>query len=533
MARHTVQPSRWRILYSSDCSNIFWSSQDPWVEPKHLEAVIDQLADTGVDAFASCVVDRWQAFYRSAVTERPALNGKGTSSVQHWYVARALDRLISQGTDPLDIMARRARKHGIAFIATARMNDMHRLSIDNALYGKFRREHMDWRLGEFEGAGLDYRHARVRQFTLEIFEELLRENDIDGLEMDFIRHPWFFKPGREEEGKGLMTELVRQVKDQVEKWSRRHGRPLVLGVRVPSTLELAAARGLEVERWIAEGLVDYVSPSDFFFTDLRMPVRSFRQATADSGVALLPTLHPFEAADSACSPFRSATILTPTRLKTAANLFYQQGADGMAVYNWHVPPLKQVTAQIDLETLRLIGDRDSVAKPPHHYLLPALWGDQPTMIQQQVQLAVDAQTRGDVVDLETEDLPEQTLAFELCKCLQYHRGSGYLRLKLENATPEHRIRLTLNGSTLPLERASRQYFHVGRHAHRGSTLNPYQQLTFPLEGLNLRMGVNRIGGTLLETPPGLSAAVRLREPEVRVDAAPPSDGSGGTLPKSP
>jgi hypothetical protein len=53
-----------------------------------------------------------------------------------------------------------------------------------------------------------------------------------------------------------MTGLVRKVRQQVLAASARRGRPLLLSVRTPVTVELCNHVGLDIEKWLAEGLID-------------------------------------------------------------------------------------------------------------------------------------------------------------------------------------------------------------------------------------------------------------------------------------
>ena len=66
--------------------------------------------------------------------------------------------------------------------------------------------------------------------------ELFERFDIDGVELDFMRHPTFFPLKYGYANRHLMTDLVRHVKRRMADVSKDRGRRLDLAVRVPPTL---------------------------------------------------------------------------------------------------------------------------------------------------------------------------------------------------------------------------------------------------------------------------------------------------------
>ena len=72
-------------------------------------------------------------------------------------------------------------------------------------------------------SALDYAEPEVRQHRLEFIEELCRSYDFDGLELDYFRHPLFFKFGEEEANLDTMTEFVRQVRQLLNQIGRERG----------------------------------------------------------------------------------------------------------------------------------------------------------------------------------------------------------------------------------------------------------------------------------------------------------------------
>ena len=68
------------------------------------------------------------------------------------------------------------------------------------------------------------------------------------------------------------------------------GRNLGLGVRVPNTIDGARRLGLDVSSWVEEDLVDIVSPSTFFMSDLEENITERATLTRDTPVQVHPAL---------------------------------------------------------------------------------------------------------------------------------------------------------------------------------------------------------------------------------------------------
>ena len=68
-----------------------------------------------------------------------------------------------------------------------------------------------------------------------------------------------------------MTEFVRGVRSLLEGEGGRKQRSLLLGVRVPQTLEECHDLGYDVPTWVREERVDYVSPCDSHCSDFTAP----------------------------------------------------------------------------------------------------------------------------------------------------------------------------------------------------------------------------------------------------------------------
>jgi hypothetical protein len=188
--------------------------------------------------------------------------------------------LIDQGRDSLSLIVDFCRKNNLEVFWSARLNDMH----DNWYpqfvtdYKKAHPELRLWRDGDYGRPGdgqiephmyataMDFGREEIRHRQLATILDVCERYDVDGIELDFMREPAYFRPtmeGRavEAEHLELMTGFVRQIREKADEIGQRRGKPILISARVPNLLERCRYIGLDVERWITASLLDIVIPS--------------------------------------------------------------------------------------------------------------------------------------------------------------------------------------------------------------------------------------------------------------------------------
>ncbi len=203
-----------------------------------------------------------------------------TSRVGRYHKNAAAD-FLAQGTDPLRIVADFCRGRGLEVFWTLRMNDchdlVHRPDHPYPAFSKLKAAHLDWLMGRWDkrppfGAwsAFDYARPEVRQLAVDCVAEVCRRYDVDGVHLDFFRHLNYFRDvcwgGRATaEELDLMTDVVRRIRRVTEQEGARRGRPILLAARVPDSLEYCRGIGLDVERWLKEGLLDLLIVGEWRF----------------------------------------------------------------------------------------------------------------------------------------------------------------------------------------------------------------------------------------------------------------------------
>jgi len=191
--------------------------------------------------------------------------------------------MIAEGTDPLQVNVEFARENGFEIFWSNRMNDTHDSSHRNDkphfLWTKFKEDNPQYLFGSIgerlpngHWSSLDFAHKVVRNRCIQFFKEVCDNYDIDGVELDFFRHFELFKTVgnggvASQEQLDMLTDMVTQIRKVTEEAGMKRGNPILVLTRVPTSPEYAKNAGVDIERWIDEGLVDIVVGSGYFRLD--------------------------------------------------------------------------------------------------------------------------------------------------------------------------------------------------------------------------------------------------------------------------
>lgn len=250
---------------------------------------------------------------------------------------------LDKGIDPLQVMIEFAHAHHMELFWSFRVNDTHDAS--GAAYGpamlranRLKQEHPEWLVGTKEKrprygqwTAVNFTVAEIRDLAFRYCEEVCREYPVDGIELDFFRHAFFFKRSGQGEPCGeqewsQMTELLRRIRKMAEETGRKRGRPILLAVRVPDSVEYCRFIGLDLEQWLKDGLVDLLMVSGY--TQLNSWEYSV-QLGHRYGVKVYPSLDEPRIKDKTAQELRASLATYRGR---ALNV-WSAGADGVYVFN--------------------------------------------------------------------------------------------------------------------------------------------------------------------------------------------------------
>lgn len=384
--RHNEAGKAFRIIHNNDGTDLLgnlWFNREP-LTTAHLDSAVSLIAGTQVTTFSMCTGSDI-VYYRSKYCRIIGDDRSGTldcgpdtaafRTINQYYLNHL--NLEKEGTDLVRYCLGKAHEKGMETMITYRMNDLHftdTTAKSPILYPDFWIQHPEYWLhdnhvGRKNNHALDFAHPEVREYKLNIIKEQLDlyGSLIDGYELDFMRFLSYFKIGDGPKNAPLMTELVEKVRAEIDMLSAMEGREVVLGVRVPTSLNVCAIHGLDIREWLKRDLVDFVTIGVHWRGDPSMPVGRFRaELGEDLDVPLYATVD-----DGGMNP---RSTWSHGRLRAQCANILAQGADGINLFNFYfgtymsehggVPALEgegQVCVDIMPDLLREVGSLETLA----------------------------------------------------------------------------------------------------------------------------------------------------------------------------
>jgi hypothetical protein len=191
-------------------------------------------------------------------------------------------------------------------------------------------------------AGYNYALPEVRDRYLEVVEGACRRYDLDGVELDWCRHSMFFKLGEQRRNTPIMNDFVHQVRQTLDHYGERRGRPILLAVRPPDSIELSLSAGLDPETWARNLWVDLIVGGSGLMP-FSTPVQEWVRLGHRYGIQVYGCLdrlvHPFRTGrpkfDHRDPELEEDVASDYTAVHAASHRFWEEGVDGIYLFDWH------------------------------------------------------------------------------------------------------------------------------------------------------------------------------------------------------
>ena len=372
-ARRTAAHRQRRVIYNNDGDDIWAAGAD--TAERFLASRHTPLVGTHVDSIHYCTTQSFNFFTHQTKVAEVFLSKGGQ------FANNNLAEFLKQDTDGLRMSNEFARQHGMESIWTLRMNDIHdawtpqfrpqwkqddptRIMSTLDASQDFRDRRRLWSLVDFE-------HPDVEPRLLEIITEVLTNYDVDGIELDFLRAPFYFRSTYEGRAASdaqiqVLTQLLRAVRQVVLRQSHRLRRPLLLTVRVPSTAALGRKIGIDVVAWLREQLVDVLALGGGYIT-FDVPVKQLIDLAHQHDVPVYPCLS--QSGLMYRPPRGKSTKQPPEAWFGAAARLWQDGADGIYTFNLFPGPGNESDRDYARRVLGRIGSREQLAKSAVMYAI--------------------------------------------------------------------------------------------------------------------------------------------------------------------
>ena len=477
-----------RTIYFNDARHYYLFVHEPPMRLADAWSPVDEVAGTGVDTFVYGVSRDDGLFYPSRVGRRFGADAGGRFEMSaYWRVWHNMQSLMDRGLDPLGVLVDRAHERGLDFFASLRMGAYPGLSDEVSVVNGGR------------GMALE----EVRDYQGQLLDELVTEYPVEGVELDFAAAPMgtahWFPPDEAPQLAPVMTQFVRRV---AERARQRPGDAALVGARVYPTRELNERTGLEVERWLEEGLVDYVMPLVYgdMELDSAMPVDWLIRAAHAADVSVYAMLQPYS--QDGTRPRIGLEHPTPAMFRAAAANYWRADVDGLCTWFMSWP-----LGETERAVLGQLASPEQGREGDKHYFVrrgpvETREIDYPALLPIAIDPGADLGRRFDIPFTVADDVGDRGEA-------QSRVAAVELRLSVRDLTSTDRLEIRLNDQPLTGETVRREIL---------DPIAPYvgQRLEIGLREQLPQAGQNRLEVALLERPPGLVSALSIEALEVLI-----------------
>ena len=336
-ARRDAGRIRRRVIFNNDGDDIWAKGAD--TREKFLAVRHTPLLGTNVDSIFYCTTQSFNHFtHDTRVAE--IFRAKGGQ-----FADNQLSRFLDQKTDGLRMSSEFALANGLETIWTLRMNDIHD-AWTPAFLSKWKQQDPTRVMSTLEEGKqyndrrrlwslVDFEHPDVEPRMLEIIEEVLVNYDVDGIELDFLRAPCYFRTtyeGKPTTGKqvDILTRLVSKIRSLLLKQGRLQIKPFLLAVRVPSTPERCRYIGIDIQSWLTEKYLDLLVAGGGYVT-FDLPLGELVALAREHDVPIYPAIS--QSGLLYRSPRGTGAKQPPEAWYGVASRHLAQGADGIYTFN--------------------------------------------------------------------------------------------------------------------------------------------------------------------------------------------------------
>ncbi len=348
-----------RVTINNDGFSMFYSGTN---SKQQLLKVVDRYRGKSLYSYDYCLGSDATCTYDTKVG---TIFGSNVEKFWRQGDRRAFEgiqKLISEGNDPLRVVIDRSRSNGQQIHVSFRMNANYAPPNAKTMNGRQYWDNYSCRIltqSKKYSYRLSYAYPEVRAYRLAVIKEGLTYGP-DGLNLDFLRHPPFvgfdkplvdaFKAKYGEDPFAnptdprwlamqaeVMTGFVRSVRQVLDEESKRQGREMTL----TAAFDYSGYEGqaLDVQRWVREGLVDQIIPGVHGFGGKVFSVNKFARMVEGTDCQLFVRLeHTIQGHDPTPESERGEVEIhrehmTLNSYRRRVLELYDEGAGGIYLFN--------------------------------------------------------------------------------------------------------------------------------------------------------------------------------------------------------
>ena len=383
------------LVYNTDgCDMLYWPTNLPVSVANFTDRRLKFALGTPITTVSYCPQSAGFGHFTCRKAGEPLTNTVTAAHYGNPSARNAAQDFFDLGTDALEMATDFCRTNGLEVFVSIRFNDQHDGSSKpgdlNALYPPFKVAHPECLMGALDRSSprrkelykdyagwscVNFGEELVRERLKTYVRDLVTNYDVDGIEYDFNRHFMLFRSVatggvamKDEIAK--MTQLMRDLKTITEEVGRKKGRPIVIAMRMPDSVEYDLAVGADIETWFREKLVDIWIGGGYFQLNQWEPSVALAHRYGIRFYASLDESRIGRAATRRGLPILPGRMTVPfyaARMSAAL----AAGCDGVYVFNIENDFLHEV-ASINLgaasEKCYFAVDRGSDGYRPDHWL---------------------------------------------------------------------------------------------------------------------------------------------------------------------
>ena len=250
-----------RLVYYNDAHHFHGKRVEPPLTMSKLRWPVDEVLGTGVDLLVMGMGYGDVYFHQSKVGRTIGEAKDVWENYIDWRIMRMVEDAAKMGTDQIEESISYARANRLNFFPSLRMQSGNPQGTQRCGWLKWNHGIDVCHGGSEEDRNYwayDYTNELVHDDKIAMIREMLDDYGADGIELDFMFFPTYFRPHEIVKGIPVLNEFVARIRQTADEIGARQGREIPIMARVFHRREDNLGIGLDVETWLADGSVDMV-----------------------------------------------------------------------------------------------------------------------------------------------------------------------------------------------------------------------------------------------------------------------------------
>ena len=257
-----------RLIYYNDAHHFHAKRIDPPLNLHKLHWPVDEISGTGVELLV-LGLGYGDVYFHNSRTGRVVGQKKDVwENFIDWRIMRMVKDARRLKTDQVREVIRRGRENGIPVFPSLKLQDAAQPGGQRCGWLKWKHK-MEVCLGgsdeDRETWAYDFTHELVHEDKLAMIREMLEDYQADGLELDFMFYPLYFRKQEIEKNIETMNRFLARIRKLADEIGGSQGRRIPLIARVYHNKDENLKIGLDVETWLEEKSIDMVVGEVHYF----------------------------------------------------------------------------------------------------------------------------------------------------------------------------------------------------------------------------------------------------------------------------